>query len=107
MQVHEHYRQLIDALSQALKAHCLWPTTRPADTAFLSTTPFAIDTMAFESWLAFIFIPKMEALIANKAPLPRMEIAPAAQVYLSPCPTPILAVIRQLDALSMEQENEF
>jgi len=106
MPIHEYYRILIDALSQALKAHCLWPSTRPAEAAFLSTTPFAADTMGFESWLAFIFIPKMETLITNNAHLPCMEIAPAAEVYLSPCPQPIITIIRKLDALSMEQVNE-
>lgn len=106
MHLHKDYRLLIEALSQALKAHCLWPSSRPNETAFLSTTPFAVDTMAFESWLAFIFIPKMKTLIANNAPLPCMEIAPAAEVYLSPCPQPIMTIIRTLDALSMEQVNE-
>jgi uncharacterized protein YqcC (DUF446 family) len=107
MHVNEHYRFHIEALSQALKAHCLWPSIRPPETAFLSTTPFAVDTMAFESWLAFIFIPKMETLIARNAPLPPMEIAPAAEVYLSPCPLPIMTIIKKLDALSMEQANAF
>ena len=49
----------------------IWPDAKPTrkvlDSALQSTVPFAVDSLPFESWLAFIFIPKMRIIIAQKA----------------------------------------
>ena len=43
------------------------------------TSPFSCEAMPFESWVQFIFIPKMHALIANRQVLPSaIAIAPMA-----------------------------
>ncbi|GAA0784304.1 hypothetical protein GCM10009193_00760 [Shewanella aestuarii] len=68
------------ALEQQLKAGKLWSTTQPSASAMASTAPFACDTLSFEQWLQFVFIPKMQQLIITKSPLPtNMAVAPMAE----------------------------
>ena len=48
----------------------IWPNEEPAEqdlkNAMESSVPFAVDCLAFESWLAFIFIPKMRILLKQE-----------------------------------------
>lgn len=69
-------------LVQAMKSAEMWPSTPPSQQAMQSTTPFAVDSMPFESWLAFIFIPKMQWLLDSGNKVPEMQIYPAAELYL-------------------------
>ncbi|MGB6138233.1 MAG: YqcC family protein [Shewanella sp.] len=67
-------------LEQILKQCSLWADSTPSVQAMASSAPFACDTMAFEQWLQFIFIPKMSELIEFQHPLPaNMAIAPMAE----------------------------
>lgn len=67
-------------LEQTLKQCSLWVDSAPSVHAMASSAPFACDTMAFEQWLQFIFIPKMRELIELEQPLPtNMAIAPMAE----------------------------
>jgi len=84
------HMMLSEALAQLetiMKQDGAWPKDTPSDSelkaAMESSVPFAVDSIAFESWLAFIFIPKIRTLLALKQPIPAMQITPAAQIYLS------------------------
>ena len=72
----------LDVLAITMQKANLWPEQVPTKEALQSSEHFAIDTMPFESWLAFIFIPKMRMIVDEKMPIPPMDIAPAAEVYL-------------------------
>ncbi len=64
--------------------------------------------MAFEQWLQFVFIEKMQHLITYKQPLPRnFAIAPMAQMTLinKSGGNEIIEVLTQLDAL-LGEPNE-
>ncbi len=43
---------------------------RPDDSAFLSQSPFFLDTMNFEQWLEFVFVPRFYSLIESDSKLP-------------------------------------
>ncbi|MCI6938097.1 MAG: YqcC family protein [Succinatimonas hippei] len=43
---------------------------RPDDRAFLSQSPFFLDTMNFEQWLEFVFVPRFYSLIESGSKLP-------------------------------------
>jgi len=58
-------------LQQAMQKLGLWQTMPPQDSAFLSSQPFALDTMAAHEWLQWIFIPRMYALLESGQPLPQ------------------------------------
>ncbi|MBB1448859.1 YqcC family protein [Pseudoalteromonas sp. SG41-6] len=70
-------------LTALLQKHALWQSEPIDADALLSNTPFCHDTMAFEQWLQFVFIEKVQQLITHKQPLPRnFAIAPMAQMTL-------------------------
>ncbi|MCE9678152.1 YqcC family protein [Shewanella sp. AS1] len=63
-----------------LKSLAMWASSPPSEEALVDPTPFACESLAFEQWLQFIFIPKMSQLVALKAPLPqRIALAPMAE----------------------------
>ncbi|WP_405599833.1 MULTISPECIES: YqcC family protein [unclassified Pseudoalteromonas] len=70
-------------LTALLQKHALWQSEPIDADALLSNTPFCHDTMAFEQWLQFVFIEKVQQLIMHKQPLSRnFDIAPMAQMTL-------------------------
>ncbi|MEI9696269.1 YqcC family protein [Moellerella wisconsensis] len=64
-------------LEQEMRVIELWSETPPAQEAFESEQPFALDTMEPAEWLQWILIPRMYALIEQNATLPSsFSIAP-------------------------------
>ena len=47
-----------------------WTAQAPSAQALASTTPFAVDSMNFDQWLQWIFLPKMKQILESGAPLP-------------------------------------
>ncbi|WP_414830060.1 YqcC family protein [Alteromonas sp. H39] len=94
---------LLNKLEVQLKREALWSEKAIGDEPLKSQVPFAADTMAFEQWLQFIYLPRLRDLIHKQHTLPRaMQVAPAAEVYL-PEQVTIIQVLRLLDALAAEQ----
>ncbi|WP_417761047.1 YqcC family protein [Shewanella sp.] len=99
---YQQTQELLQLLELQLISQNLWASTAPSAAALASTAPFACDTLPFEQWLQFIFIPKMQQLIAIQAPLPsNMAIAPMAQYVWAAQPErePIVLTLEQLDVL--------
>lgn len=91
----------LEAELQALN----WPA-KPSEAALASSLPFCADTLALPTWLAWVFLPKMRALIAQQAALPKvcglseqveMQLTAAEQVKLLP-------LTRAIDALLSESK---
>lgn len=57
-------------LEQALRELGLWSQTAPAGWRLASQAPFCVDTLAFEHWLQWVFIPQITVLIEQRRPLP-------------------------------------
>jgi len=67
-------------LEQIMRQIDLWSDTVPSLEALNSKEPFAIDTLEFEQWLQFLFIPPMFLLIEQAMPLPtNCDIAPMGE----------------------------
>ncbi|MFY2507973.1 YqcC family protein [Vibrio pectenicida] len=62
---------LLQQLTQLLKTLQLWQVDRPCEYLLQSTQPFAVDTLEPQEWLQWVFIPKMEELIARQMPIPK------------------------------------
>ena len=90
-------KKALNTLEEAMRHFSLWPASRPSSSAMQSTVPFAVDTMSFECWLAYIFIPKMRAVINAGQPIPNMQIAPAAEVYLTVSSKEVISLLRDID----------
>ena len=77
---HHPVKQLLNRLAQHMQAAALWSEQPPSDEALASTLPFCCDTLTFENWLQFVFIPKMSHMLAHRMPLPQaLVIAPMAE----------------------------
>lgn len=90
-------------LEPALRQLGLWHPQPPSAEALASRAPFAIDTLTFSQWLQFVFLPRMEALLEQRQPLPRKcAIAPMAEEYFAPQnidATEVLELLRRIDTL--------
>lgn len=71
---------LLSALEAELKQQRFWQSSRPSAKLLSSTQPFCIDTLRFEQWLQFVFIEKLQLLIANNQALPnQISLCPMAE----------------------------
>lgn len=94
---------LLNELEVQLKHEGLWSGQAISDDAMRSQVPFAADTMAFEQWLQFIYLPRLRDIIHKHHALPvAMQVAPAAEVYI-PEQNAIIGMLRLLDSLAAEQ----
>ena len=84
MQVYQELTDLLTHVSAGLPSMGLWQTQPPAAEALASTEPFAVDNLSFNQWLQFIFVPRMQQIIASQSPLPEScSIAPMAEEFFS------------------------
>ena len=92
---------LLSQLEAELKQQQLWRLLPPDPAALASTLPFCVDTLELQSWLQFIFIPRMRALLDANAPLPGnisiLPIAEEAFKTLGEQAQPLLRIIEALD----------
>ncbi|AQW67355.1 pseudouridine synthase [Pseudomonas parafulva] len=57
-------------IERELQVQGWWDDEAPEDDALESTVPFAVDTLRFEQWLQWIFLPRMKIIIELGHPLP-------------------------------------
>lgn len=53
----------LNALASELMRQNLWTTTPPSQQQLASCEPFCVDTLPFEQWLQWMFIPKMSEIL--------------------------------------------
>lgn len=82
----------MDARVNALAEHLLlierelrvlgwWQEQAPSAAALASQEPFCVDTLTFEQWLQWIFLPRMKQLLEADAALPSVSgIRPMAEM---------------------------
>jgi len=101
--------KLLTALEREMRAQDRWDTLAPSAQALQSTQPFAFDTLEFDQWLQWVFLPKLQQLLAMQLPLPRScAVSPMAEeVYGAdhPAGQRLVAIIAQIDALLSEEGN--
>ena len=92
---------LLQQMETELRAAALWSAQPPAPDALSSTAPFCCDTLPLEQWLQFILIPRLNALLDGKLPLPtKVAIHPMAEhVYAERAQqlAALLSAIREID----------
>ena len=57
-------------LEATLRSGGMWDRQQPPESALASTQPFSIDTLRFEQWLQWIFLPRMKHILEQRRPLP-------------------------------------
>jgi uncharacterized protein YqcC (DUF446 family) len=104
--MHDIPNRIADVLLQVeatLRIHDRWDRQQPPAKALSSTQPFCIDTLRFEQWLQWIFLPRMKAILEDSKPLPlKSAIFSYAEHCLrkdDPPTTDLLENIRRFDEL--------
>jgi uncharacterized protein YqcC (DUF446 family) len=96
----EQVHALLIDIEAHLRQMGLWQDEPPAPEALASTQPFCIDTLGFDQWLQFIFLPKMYQLLDVGADLPtECAIAPMAEEFFRGKMLPSLGLERTLAAV--------
>ncbi|TKB45952.1 YqcC family protein [Thalassotalea mangrovi] len=76
----QQLKTLLVLLQDNLHELNLWQMDTPTAEQLASTQPFCVDTLRFEQWLQFIFIPKISEMIALNLPLPtQISLCPMAE----------------------------
>ena len=71
-------------IERELRAQGWWAATPPPAEALASVEPFCVDSLAFEEWLQWIFLPRMKVIIESGQPLPSVSgIRPMAEMVYS------------------------
>ena len=71
--MHDIPNRIADVLLEveaSLRTHGKWDDHKPDPTALKSQIPFCMDTLSFEQWLQWIFLPRMKDTIEETKPLP-------------------------------------
>ncbi|SDS66157.1 Uncharacterized conserved protein YqcC, DUF446 family [Pseudomonas asplenii] len=70
-------------IERELRAQGWWAEVPPSEQALSSVEPFSVDTLDFEQWLQWIFLPKMKVILEEDLPLPNASgiLAMAEMVY--------------------------
>lgn len=80
LEIHE----LVDCLLEIeaeLRRLEWWDSEPPCADLLASTQPFCVDTLTFEQWLQWIFLPRMKLLLEQAGELPvRSAITEMAEV---------------------------
>ena len=95
--------ELLAALEREMRAQDRWERHPPAADALRSTQPFAVDTLAFDQWLQWVFVPKLHHLLARQLPLPgNCAVGPMAEEVYGPDSAGgqrLIVIIAEIDAL--------
>ncbi|WP_291614907.1 YqcC family protein [Colwellia sp.] len=97
----ENTKELLAALTTELKSLKLWQMQQPSAAELASSAPFCCDTLAFEQWLQFIFIPRITQLINQQQALPAKialrTMSEESFKHLSAKAKPLLDIIQNID----------
>lgn len=89
-------------IERELRLQGVWATQAPSPEALASTEPFAVDTLGFEEWLQWIFLPRMKEIIESNQNLPTASgiLMMAELVYAQqPQYAGLLRALEQFDQL--------
>ncbi|WP_217475108.1 YqcC family protein [Stutzerimonas stutzeri] len=70
-------------IERELRVHALWDSFPPDACALASQEPFCVDTLSFEQWLQWVFLPRMKTILEEDEALPAVSgiLAMAETVY--------------------------
>lgn len=102
------WHALADALlelERELRTLSLWAAQAPSAAALSSQQPFCVDTLDFEMWLQWVFIPRMARIIESSGPMPAgCNILPMGEEAFAPLGRRghgLLAILGRIDQLAV------
>lgn len=74
-----------------------WAEASPSEEALSSPEPFCVDTLAFEEWLQWIFLPRMKVILESGRDLPQASgIRPMAEMAFRERSVEVRALLESL-----------
>lgn len=100
------HAELLTRIENELRRLGLWSESPPPADALKSRVPFCYDTLGFEQWLQWVFLPRFWSLLKQGASLPpHSGIAPMAEVYFEQKSIRAVALIAALHEFDRLIEN--
>ncbi|WP_075185776.1 YqcC family protein [Teredinibacter haidensis] len=100
-ELHTSITTLLRDLEVELRKLEWWQPFQPSAEALASLQPFCMDTLSFSQWLQFVFISRMDMLIAADQPLPvACAIAPMGEEAFAgqtPAVETLLQILKRID----------
>lgn len=85
-------------IERELRVLGFWSVEAPSDEALASVQPFCVDTMSFEAWLQWLFLPRMKVLLESGGPLPTASgIREMADMRYRGREAEVLGLLRELE----------
>lgn len=110
--MHDIPNRIADVLLEveaSLRTNGKWDESQPAENALCSEHPFSLDTLRFEQWLQWIFLPRMKHTLEQTKPLPsESDIFVYAEECLhknDPATGNLLKLIKRFDDLISIQSS--
>ena len=98
--------QALSELERELRALQMWSVEPPDARRLASGEPFCVDTLCFEEWLQWVFVPRMGDFVAQRGLLPgAAQLAPMGEqafVHLGRRQQPLLLLLARIDQLSRQ-----
>ncbi len=89
-------------IERELRLQGLWAERAPDDQALASTEPFCVDTLPFEGWLQWIFLPGMKLILESNRPLPPASgILAMAEVVYADRQVPLAGLFQALQRFDL------
>ena len=84
-------------IERELRVLGAWETHSPDPLALASREPFCVDTLRFEQWLQWIFLPRMKNILESGAALPATSgILAMAEVVYRESPSQVAGLLEAL-----------
>lgn len=84
-------------IERELRVLDLWDTSAPDARALASQEPFCVDTLSFEQWLQWIFLPRMKVILEREEALPAVSgILSMAEVVYQTQPQRMAGLLKAL-----------
>lgn len=98
---------IIFCMEKEMRRLGLWAREPPRPEALASKQPFCYDTLAFEQWLQWVFIPRMKRILEQGLAVPQdSDIYPLAEEVFSRSSADtraLLDLIRAFDELILSR----
>ncbi len=110
--MHDIPNRIADVLLEVeanLRISGKWENNQPSERALTSIEPFCMDTLSFEQWLQWIFLPRMKDTLEETRPLPAKSgiliYAKECLVKEDPSTVSLLQLIKRFDELITIQSS--
>lgn len=110
--MHDIQNRIADVILEVeatLRTNGKWDKIRPSTRELASQQPFCMDTLEFEQWLQWVFLPRMKNTLEETKPLPaKSSIFVYAQECLherDPYTANLLKLIKTFDELIKMQSG--